>query len=134
MLMDYHKAHIRKTYPGTNHILTCADNYAVGYFRKQGFSKGITMNNSLWFGYIKDYAESVLMECALLPKMDYLRVKEATEKQLQVVVEKITQNSKSHIVHAGLTWWKDGNTGPIDPRLVPGLCMYSSRITILFTE
>ena len=35
MLMNHFKTHIRKTYPGMNHFLTYADNYAVGYFKKQ---------------------------------------------------------------------------------------------------
>lgn len=37
------------------HFLTYADNYAVGYFQKQGFTKEITLDKSLWMGYIKDY-------------------------------------------------------------------------------
>ena len=32
-----------------------ADNYAIGYFKKQGFTKQVTMDRSRWVGYIKDY-------------------------------------------------------------------------------
>ena len=44
-----------------------ADNYAIGYFRKQGFSKSITIPTSRWLGYIKDYDGGTLMECLLNP-------------------------------------------------------------------
>lgn len=37
------------------HYLTYADNYAIGYFKKQGFTTDITLEKSLWMGYIKDY-------------------------------------------------------------------------------
>jgi hypothetical protein len=33
--------------------VTYADNYAIGYFKKQGFSKSISMPKERWFGYIK---------------------------------------------------------------------------------
>ena len=35
MLMNHFKMHIKNTYPGMMHFLTYADNYAVGYFKKQ---------------------------------------------------------------------------------------------------
>jgi len=43
----------------------CADNYAIGYFKKQGFTQHITMPKDRWFGYIKDYDGSTLMECKI---------------------------------------------------------------------
>ena len=61
--MNHFKAHIRQTYPDMMHFLTYADNYAVGYFRKQGFSKDITLDRSVWAGYIKDYEGGTIMEC-----------------------------------------------------------------------
>jgi hypothetical protein len=33
---------------GIVYFLTYADNYAIGYFRKQGFSKNLTMPKSQW--------------------------------------------------------------------------------------
>lgn len=33
--MNNFKMHIKNTYPGMMHFLTYADNYAVGYFKKQ---------------------------------------------------------------------------------------------------
>ncbi|CAL1707312.1 unnamed protein product [Somion occarium] len=121
MLMDHFKAHIRNTYPNMNHFLTYADNYAVGYFRKQGFSKEITLDRSIWAGYIKDYEGGTIMQCTMLDKVDYLQTKDVIVKQREAILEKIREKSRSHVVYPGLDWWKKGNTGPIDPKDVPGL-------------
>ena len=48
-LKDYH---IRN---GVFHFLTFADEFAIGYFKKQGFSKDIKLSKSVYQGYIKDY-------------------------------------------------------------------------------
>lgn len=37
------------------YLMTYADNLALGYFRKQGFSKDARMSPERWKGYIKDY-------------------------------------------------------------------------------
>jgi histone acetyltransferase len=55
-------------------ILTCADNEAVTYFRKQGFNKHeILMDPKRWVGCIKDYEGITLVHCRLRPDVDYLR-------------------------------------------------------------
>ncbi|OSD06821.1 Bromodomain-domain-containing protein [Trametes coccinea BRFM310] len=123
MLMDHFKAHIRKTYPDMMYFLTYADNYAVGYFRKQGFSKEITLPRSRWAGYIKDYEGGTIMECKLLPKVDYLRWREITAQQREAVLNKIREKSRSHIVYPGLPQFQDGKGEglKVDPKDVPGL-------------
>jgi histone acetyltransferase len=79
--MNYFKMHIKRTYPGMMYFLTYADNYAVGYFKKQvrtlyyacyfhpftwlalqGFSKEITLDRTIWAGYIKDYEGGTIMQ------------------------------------------------------------------------
>lgn len=35
------------------YFLTYADNYAIGYFQKQGFSKTLSMSKERYMGYIK---------------------------------------------------------------------------------
>ena len=45
------------------HIITCADNNAINFFSKQGFSKILTNPVPLWFRHIKEYEEIELMEC-----------------------------------------------------------------------
>jgi histone acetyltransferase len=54
--------------------MTYADNFALGYFRKQGFTKDYKMNQDRWKGYIKDYEGGTMMECYIHPKLDYSRV------------------------------------------------------------
>jgi histone acetyltransferase len=84
--MNHFKAHIKSTYSGMTHFLTYADNYAVGYFKKQGFSKDITLDRSVWAGYIKDYEGATILECAMLPKVDYTQTREILTSQREVKV------------------------------------------------
>jgi len=105
------------------HFLTYADNYAVGYFEKQGFSKEIKLDRSVWAGYIKDYEGGTIMQCALIPKIDYLNKPALFKMQQEAIMTKIRQLSTSHIVHKGLPQFQtnDPNVKPVDPRDVPGL-------------
>lgn len=123
MLMDHFKAHIRQTYPDMMYFLTYADNYAVGYFRKQGFSKEITLPRARWAGYIKDYEGGTIMECKLLPQVDYLRWREIAAQQREAVLTKIREKSRSHIVYDGLSQFQDGKGDGVrvDPKDIPGL-------------
>ncbi|EJD02882.1 histone acetyltransferase GCN5 [Fomitiporia mediterranea MF3/22] len=123
MLMNHFKMHIRKTYPDMMHFLTYADNYAVGYFQKQGFSKQITLDRAVWAGYIKDYEGGTIMECHMLPKVDYLNTQELIAQQREAILTKIRQMSKSHVVHPGLPQFQEGMPEGItvDPQDVPGL-------------
>ena len=121
--MDHFKAHIRKAYPDMYHFLTYADNYAVGYFRKQGFSKDITLERSRWAGYIKDYEGGTIMQCTMLSKVDYTQTRDIIAKQREAILEKIRERSRSHIIYDGLNIWGHVN-GPLDPKQVPGLRTY----------
>src|SRR5882762_7886222 len=123
MLMDHFKNHIRNTYPNMMHFLTYADNFAVGYFKKQGFSKDITLDRSVWAGYIKDYEGGTIMQCTMLRKVDYLATREIIEQQRDAILTKIRQMSKSHIIYPGLPQFQDGNEEGIvvDSQDVPGL-------------
>jgi histone acetyltransferase len=60
-LMNKLKEHV-KTEGDIRHFLTYADNYATGYFRKQGFTEEITLDKSQWIGFIKDYEGGTLMQ------------------------------------------------------------------------
>ncbi|KAJ2486024.1 histone acetyltransferase [Coemansia sp. RSA 2320] len=77
-LKDYISANTQ-----ARHFLTYADNYAIGYFQKQasGFTKEITLDKRLWMGYIKDYEGGTLMQCSMVEKVEYLKVKEILNKQ-----------------------------------------------------
>ncbi|RDB25273.1 Histone acetyltransferase gcn5 [Hypsizygus marmoreus] len=123
MLMDHFKAHIKTAYPGMMHFLTYADNYAVGYFEKQGFSKDITLDRSVWAAYIKDYEGGTIMQCTMLRKVDYLDKANILAQQQEAVMTKIRQTSKSHIVYPGLPQFQPGQLEgvTVDPKNVPGL-------------
>ncbi|KAH0792209.1 Histone acetyltransferase GCN5 [Histomonas meleagridis] len=55
-------------------ILTYADNSAVGYFKKQGFTLNINLNPSIWTKCIKDYMGATLIHCKISPIVDYLHI------------------------------------------------------------
>ena len=87
-LMNHLKDHVKATTPRCRHFLTYADNYAIGYFKKQvgscsspsyqprylitrslfrqGFTKEITLDRSVWAGYIKDYEGGTIMHVRLI--------------------------------------------------------------------
>lgn len=88
-LMDHFKKHIQEVYRGqkVETFLTYADNYAVGYFKKQvsdplrvsahanlsqGFSKDVTLDRAQWAGYIKDYEGATLLQVRPLYAHKYL--------------------------------------------------------------
>lgn len=59
-LMNHLKDYVKKA-TSCMHFLTYADNYAIGYFKKQGFTKEITLDRSVWAAYIKDYEGGTIM-------------------------------------------------------------------------
>lgn len=102
---------------GITHFLTYADNYAIGYFRKQGFTKTITMSRDRWVGYIKDYDGGTLMECVLYLGINYLRVRETVAAHRQVVAKLLRGRTKANIVYPPL----DFSAGPVSPVDIMGL-------------
>lgn len=123
-LMNALKDHVRAAHPTIFYFLTYADNYAVGYFRKQGFSKEISFPRERWVGYIKDYEGGTIMQCKMLPKVKYVDVHQMLADQKAAVLAKIRTISRSHIVHPGLEIFKDRKPGQaikLDKDDVPGL-------------
>lgn len=100
-LMNHLKDHI-KSVSAIKHFLTYADNYAIGYFKKQGFSKEITLSRSVWVGYIKDYEGGTLMQCTMVPRVRYLSVQELLMSHKKLILSRIRASSRSHIVYPGL--------------------------------
>lgn len=80
--MNHLKDHAQKI--GIFNFLTYADNYAIGYFKKQGFTKQITLDKKKWVGFIKDYDGGTLMECKIEEGVDYLHVPEMIVMQRKV--------------------------------------------------
>ncbi|KAK3341462.1 Bromodomain-containing protein [Lasiosphaeria hispida] len=114
-LMSHLKDYVKAT-SDVMHFLTYADNYAIGYFKKQGFTKEITLDKSVWMGYIKDYEGGTIMQCSMLPRIRYLEMGRMLLKQKECVQAKIRAFSKSHIIHQPpKQWQKTGAPTPIDP-------------------
>lgn len=117
-LMSHLKDYVKAT-SDVMHFLTYADNYAIGYFKKQGFTKEITLDKPRWMGYIKDYEGGTIMQCSMLPKIRYLESGRLLLKQKAAVHAKIKAVSKSHEVHPPPSQWRDLKKGnelpPIDP-------------------
>ncbi|KAL9600795.1 MAG: hypothetical protein Q9219_002933 [cf. Caloplaca sp. 3 TL-2023] len=118
-LMSHLKDYVKATSP-IQHFLTYADNYAIGYFKKQGFTKEITLEKPRWMGYIKDYEGGTIMQCTMVPKIRYLEAGRMLLKQKEAVLAKIRAFSKSHIVHPPPKEWKSGIC-QIDPMTVPAI-------------
>lgn len=104
-LMNHLKQHARDT-DGLTHFLTYADNNAVGYFIKQGFTKEIHLEKERWHGYIKDYDGGILMECKIDPKLPYIDLSIMIRRQRQAIDEKIKELSNCHIVYPSIDFQK----------------------------
>ncbi|KXG50305.1 Acyl-CoA N-acyltransferase [Penicillium griseofulvum] len=118
-IMAHLKDYVRATSP-VMHFLTYADNYATGYFQKQGFTKEITLEKSVWMGYIKDYEGGTIMQCSMLPRIRYLEAGRLLLKQKESVLAKIRTFSKNHISYPPPQQWANGIT-PIDPLCIPAI-------------
>ncbi|XP_075492357.1 histone acetyltransferase GCN5 isoform X1 [Primulina tabacum] len=104
-LMNHLKQHARDG-DNLSHFLTYADNNAVGYFVKQGFTKEIYLEKERWHGYIKDYDGGILMECKIDPKLPYTDLSTMIRRQRQAIDEKIRELSNCHIVYPGIDFQK----------------------------
>lgn len=83
---------------GIEYFITYADNYAIGYFKKQGFTKTISMPKGRYQGLIKDYDGGTPMECYIHPSVDFTRVPEMIQAQRDFIMKRIRLKAKSHIV------------------------------------
>ena len=117
-LMNHVKEYVKERHPTIKYFLTYADNYAVGYFKKQGFTTEISFPRERWAGFIKDYEGGTLMQCRMVDGIDYLRVFSILTEQKRAVVEHIDKLTKWSTVYPGLS----PDSFPIkDPALIPGV-------------
>ncbi|ETO31342.1 histone acetyltransferase Gcn5, partial [Reticulomyxa filosa] len=92
-----HLKEILKEYK-INHILTFADNSAVGYFNKQGFNKNVTLPKVVWHKYIKTYNSAILMECQIMDEINYCFLKEQLLRQRIHLFHHLKPHTQSHIL------------------------------------
>jgi histone acetyltransferase len=86
-LMNRLKAHAQTV--GIQYFVTYADNNAIEYFRKQGFTKHLQMPETRWKGYIKDYSGSTMMQCKIHKGIDYENISNTIKMQRDFIVNKI---------------------------------------------
>jgi histone acetyltransferase len=100
-LKDYHVKH------NIYHFLTYADEYAIGYFKKQAFSPEISLREDLYTGYIKDYEGATLMECKLTPNIVYTQLTTVLRIQKEIV-RRLIQEKQSQMkrVYPGINYFK----------------------------
>lgn len=103
-------------------FLTYADEYAIGYFKKQGFSKDIKVPKSKYVGYIKDYEGATLMGCELNPCIPYTEFSVIIKKQKEII-KKLIERKQAQIrkVYPGLSCFKEG-VRQIPIESIPGIC------------
>ncbi|CAD7089064.1 unnamed protein product [Hermetia illucens] len=109
------------TQRGIRHFLAYADQHAIGYFKKQGFSKDIKIARPLYAGYIKEYEGATLMHCEFHPSLVYTQFISVIREQREIVKELIVQRQQEvQKIHPGLTCFKEG-VRSIPVESIPGL-------------
>jgi histone acetyltransferase len=78
-IMAHVKAYLQAI--GIHNILTYADNTAIGYFKRQGFTLEINFDPNIWRRCIKDYQGATLIHCSIDPNVDYLRIHDILDQQ-----------------------------------------------------
>jgi histone acetyltransferase len=101
-------------------LLTFADDTAIGYFERQGFSSNIGMDDKDWnIGFLKSYVGATLMHCLVDKRIDYLQINQQNRIQRATFCKKMRQLSNQHIEYEGIK--KVSGTPLIDHTKVRGL-------------
>lgn len=106
------------------HFLTYADNNAIGYFQKQGFTREIFLEREKWGGFIKDYDGGTLMECALNFQLSYSQFSKIITQQRNFLDDQVKKVSRSHVVYPGLEHFKrlkQGEYKRVEIATIPGV-------------
>uniref|UniRef100_A0A8D0CWX0 Histone acetyltransferase n=1 Tax=Sander lucioperca TaxID=283035 RepID=A0A8D0CWX0_SANLU len=111
-------------------FLTYADEYAIGYFKKQGFSKDIKVPKAKYVGYIKDYEGATLMGCELNPSIPYTEFSVIIKKQKEII-KKLIERKQAQIrkVYPGLSCFKEG-VRQIPIESIPGIRRLLTVLTL----
>lgn len=109
------------TSKGIIHLLTYADDNAIGYFSKQQFSKDIKVARSIYAGFIKEYEGATVMHCELYPNIVYTQFSTVLRKQRDII--KVLMSHKQHEiknVYPGLKCFREG-VKSISVDAIPGV-------------
>ncbi len=83
-IMNKLKDHLKDK--GIEYFLTYADNNAIGYFKKQGFSNYIKCPVENWKDLIKDYDGGTLMEACIKANINYSELSNNLVKQKEFLI------------------------------------------------
>ncbi|KAK3315618.1 histone acetyltransferase GCN5-like protein [Apodospora peruviana] len=106
------------------HFLTFADNYATGYFSKQGFTKTLLSTGLSGPALSRIYNGVTFMQCSMVSRIRYSQVSYMLLKQKETVQVKIQtlSKSKSHVIHQPPQQWANSSViTPIDPLEIPAI-------------
>jgi histone acetyltransferase len=133
-IMNKLKEYVTKHVPENErltHLITFADNNAVGYFSKQGFRKEILLERERWSGYIKEYDGGTLMECPLdksasIPPQPL----SVLQEQISAVRQAIAHITPLGMHYDGLSAFqsKPDGEGRIDELHIPGINSLSTSV------
>lgn len=79
LLMNHLKEYVKKQ--GYTDIVTYADNSAIDYFQKQGFSLKVSLPDEVWLGRIKHYEGAKFVHCPLYSGVDYTTLSQTIRRQ-----------------------------------------------------
>jgi L-amino acid N-acyltransferase YncA len=91
-------------------FLTYADNRAIGYFEKQGFTKQISMPSARYKGFIKDYDGGLLMQCTVYPQVQYLDLGRMVQMQREATRAEIKKREPRGKRYPGLKAFQEGRS------------------------
>ena len=121
-LMNHFKEYCKHEL-GIHYLLTYADNFAIGYFKKQGFTADITLPISQWKGYIKDYDGGTMMGCRLYQHIDYRDISGSVREVIKEVCKNLHKGAgEGVVVYPALT-----SGFPKNINEIPGLEHVSSK-------
>nr|XP_027195495.1 uncharacterized protein LOC113790079 [Dermatophagoides pteronyssinus] len=106
-LKDYHLSQ------GIYYFLTYADSYAIGYFKKLGFTEYVTLPREQYHGFIKEYDGATLMECRLDSRLSYNSIGQILLMQ-RTIVQKMIESKQTTNQSKSFSY-----KFPNDHRLVP---------------
>jgi N-acetylglutamate synthase-like GNAT family acetyltransferase len=127
-LIAHLKDYIQATSP-IMHLLTYVDNYAIDYFKRRGFTEEITLEKSIWMGYIQEYEGTTIMQCSMTPQIRHLEGSRmlqqpqkagASEEPAYGIIVGVSAGYQDAYLCCQRKWWD--NSSPA------GRCIYPEAI------
>lgn len=75
---------------GIDYFVTYADNHAIDYFKKQGFSTKLRIPEEQYKGYIKHYDGGTIMDCYINKYIDFKNISQIMKKQKEFIMNVIS--------------------------------------------